>query len=72
MLAQSSQPRARQILMDIAKGGANPDLQQYAIRYVATGGKRGATSAELREIYDTTQDVEIKKAVLQAWGSLET
>ncbi|HQX81374.1 MAG TPA: hypothetical protein PKW63_06420 [Vicinamibacterales bacterium] len=68
VLAQSSQPRARQILMDIAKGGANPDLQKYAIRYVATGGKRGATSAELREIYDTTQDVEIKKAVLQAWG----
>ncbi len=68
VLAQSAQPRARQILMDIAKGGANPDLQKYAIRYVATGGKRGATSAELREIYDTTQDVEIKKAVLQAWG----
>jgi len=68
VLAQSTQPRARQILMDIAKGGANPDLQRYAIRYVATGGKRGATSAELREIYDTTQDVEIKRAVLQAWG----
>ncbi len=68
VLAQSAQPRARQILMDIAKGGGNPDLQRYAIRYVATGGKRGATSAELREIYDTTQDVEIKKAVLQAWG----
>jgi len=68
VLAQSPQPRARQILMDLAKGGGNPDLQRHAIRYIATGGKRGASSAELREIYDSTQDVEIKKAVLQAWG----
>lgn len=68
VLAQSPQPRARQILLDLAKGGGNPDLQRHAIRYLATGGKRGATSAELREIYDSTQDVEIKKAVLQAWG----
>lgn len=68
VLAQSPQPRAREILMNLAKGGGNPDLQRHAIRYVATGGKRGATSAELREIYDSTQDVEIKKAVLQAWG----
>ncbi|MEO6222573.1 MAG: HEAT repeat domain-containing protein [Vicinamibacterales bacterium] len=68
VLAQSTQPRARQILMDLAKGGGNPDLQRHAIRYIATGGKRGASSAELREIYDSTQDLEIKKAVLQAWG----
>jgi HEAT repeat protein len=68
VLAQSSQPRARQILMDLAKGGGNPDLQRTAIRYVATGSKSGATSAELREIYDSTQDIETKKAVLQAWG----
>ncbi len=68
VLAQSPQPRAREILMSLAKGGGNPDLQRHAIRYIATGGKRGASSAELREIYDSTQDVEIKKAVLQAWG----
>jgi HEAT repeat protein len=68
VLAQSTQPRARQILMDLAKGAGNPDLQRYAIRYVASGGKRGATSAELREIYESTQDVDVKKAVLQAWG----
>jgi HEAT repeat protein len=68
ILAQSSQPRAREILMNLAKGGGNPDLQRHAIRYIATGGKRGATSAELREIYDSTQDPDIKRAVLQAWG----
>lgn len=68
ILAQSSQPRARVILMDLARGGGNPDLQRYAIRYVASGGKRGATGAELREIYDSTQDPDIKRAVIQAWG----
>ena len=68
ILAQNPQPRAREILLNLAKGGGNPDLQRHAIRYIATGGKRGATSAELREIYDSTQDPDIKKAVLQAWG----
>jgi HEAT repeat protein len=68
ILAQNSQPRAREILLNLAKGGGNPDLQRTAIRYIATGGKRGATSAELREIYDSTQDPDIKRAVLQAWG----
>jgi HEAT repeat protein len=68
VLAQSPLPRAREILMNLAKGGGNPDLQRHAIRYIATGGKRGATSAELREIYDSTQDIDIKRAVLQAWG----
>jgi HEAT repeat protein len=68
VLAQSTQPRAREILMNLAKGGGNPDLQKYAIRYVASGGKRGATSTELRAIYDSTQDPDIKRAVIQAWG----
>ena len=68
VLAQSTQPRARQILMDLAKGGGNPDLQRYAIRYVASGGKQGATPAELRAIYDSTQDADIKRAVIQALG----
>ncbi|NQW04578.1 MAG: HEAT repeat domain-containing protein [Acidobacteria bacterium] len=68
VLAQSAQPRAREVLMSIAKGGANPDLQRYAIRYVGTGSKKGATSAELRAIYDSTSDADIKRAVIQAWG----
>ncbi|MCR4373566.1 MAG: HEAT repeat domain-containing protein [Acidobacteria bacterium] len=68
VLAQSTQPRARQVLMDLAKGAGNPDLQRYAIRYVASGGRQGATTAELRAIYDSTQDADIKRAVIQALG----
>jgi len=68
VLAQSTQPRARQILMDLAKGGGNPDLQRHAIRYVASGGKQGATIAELRAIYDAAQDADVKRAIIEAMG----
>lgn len=70
VLAQSSQPRAKEILMNIAKGGGNPDLQTRAISYLANRGKERVTSAELKEIYDATNDPEIKRAVINAWGTI--
>jgi HEAT repeat protein len=70
VLAQSSQPRAREILMNLAKGGGNPDLQRSAIQYLATRGRTRVTSAELKEIYDATSDPEIKRAVINAWGTM--
>lgn len=70
VLAQSSQPRARDILMNLAKGGGNPDLQRSAINYLATRGRTRVTSAELKEIYDSTSDPDIKRAVISAWGVL--
>ncbi len=69
VLAQSAQPRAREILMNLAKGGGNPDLQRSAIQYLATRGRQRATSAELREIYESTQDPDIKRAVISSWGT---
>jgi HEAT repeat protein len=70
VLAQSSQPRAREILMNLAKGGGNPDLQRSAIQYLATRGRTAVTSAELKDIYDATSDPEIKRAVINAWGKM--
>lgn len=70
VLAQSSQPRAKEILMGLAKGGGNPDLQRSAINYLATRGRTRVTSAELKEIYDSTNDADIKRAVISAWGTL--
>jgi HEAT repeat protein len=70
VLAQSSQPRAKEILMGLAKGGGNPDLQQSAIRYLATRGRERVTSAELKEIYESTSDYDIKRAVISAWGTM--
>ncbi len=70
VLAQSSQPRAREILMSLAKGGGNPDLQRSAIQYLSTRGRARVTSAELKDIYDATSDPEIKRAVIGAWGTM--
>ena len=70
VLAQSSEPRAREILMNLAKGGGNPDLQRSAIGYLASRGRARVTSAELKEIYDATSDPEIKRAVINAWGTM--
>jgi HEAT repeat protein len=67
LLALSTEPRARQILLNYAKGGGNPDVQTEAIRYlVATRDKQQTTSADLMQIYQSTQDVNVRLAVIGA------
>ncbi len=71
VLATSSQPHAHTILVNIAKGG-NPDLQLKAIRYLASSGRSGknpTTNQELMDIYANAQNDDVKRAVLQAFGS---
>jgi len=70
VLAQSSQPRARQILMNYAKGAGTPDLQMEAIRYLNSNRERRMTSAELRDIYQSTQDLAVRSAII--WSHVET
>jgi hypothetical protein len=67
VLALSSSPRAREILLSYAKGAGNPDLQIEAIRYIATNRDRKTTSAELRQIYESTQDVSVRTAIISAY-----
>jgi HEAT repeat protein len=68
MLAlKSDQPKARAILLSYAKGGGNPDLQLEAIRYIASNRDRQTTSAELQQIYQTTQDTVVKLAIISAF-----
>ena len=65
VLSFNEQPAAHALLMNYAKGRGNPDLQIEAIRYlVARKGK--TTAAELEEIYTSTQDVDVRRAVLSA------
>jgi HEAT repeat protein len=76
VLAQNDDPAAHQILLSYAKGNGNPDLQIEAIRYLtartprngsgSTPAARQATAAELQDIYNATQDVDVRRAVLQA------
>jgi tetratricopeptide (TPR) repeat protein len=71
VLALSSQPQAHAILVNIAKG-SNPDLQLIAIRRLASYGRSGknpTTNQELMDIYNGAQNDDVKRAVIQAFGS---
>jgi HEAT repeat protein len=66
VLTQTSDPRARAIVTGVARGERHVDLQRNAIRYLAMFGGRESHQA-LRQIYSSSQDQDIKKAVLQAY-----
>src|SRR5258707_15229969 len=60
VLTQSGSSKARQLVVQMAKGGSNPDLQMKAVHYLGVmGGKQ-----ELGDVYTATSDPEGKRAVL--------
>jgi tetratricopeptide (TPR) repeat protein len=63
VVAQSRDPRARDILAQIAKGGGNPDMQLKAVEYLGMFSK-GNTQA-LADIYSATTDAAVKRAVIR-------
>lgn len=65
VLAQSGSARGRVVLVETAKGGANPDLQLTAVKYLAMGGKD--SQHDLEAIYTHTGEMEVKRAVLQGY-----
>ncbi|HET9285340.1 MAG TPA: tetratricopeptide repeat protein [Candidatus Angelobacter sp.] len=65
VLSQSDSAKAQQILMGLAKANNQPDLQKRAIRYIGMNGNRNR--AALKEIYNSSTDMSVKKAVFQAW-----
>ncbi|HTX38763.1 MAG TPA: tetratricopeptide repeat protein, partial [Bryobacteraceae bacterium] len=69
VLAQSGSPRAHQILERIARGGANPDLQVKAIEYMRQYRRQSDNPDLLPEIYASTNDITVKRAILDAYGS---
>ena len=68
VLALSASPRAQEILLGIAKGGGNPDLQRKAIDYLATQS-RGNGRSRLEEVYRTNSDHDVRMRVLRAYMS---
>jgi HEAT repeat protein len=68
VLAQSNSPKAQTMIEQIARGGANPDLQVKAITYM-TERRRTGNSQILSEIYASTSDLAVKRAILQAYMS---
>ncbi len=66
VLAQSKSPEAQAILNDAAAGKLDPGLQREAIQSMAVfQGKRANDT--LAEIYRTTSDPKIKKAIISAF-----
>jgi hypothetical protein len=71
VLAQSSSPRAQQLLEQYAKGSGNPDLQLKAIQYLGMMGRRQGTGQSLFDIYASTNDAAVKKAILRTIPSMQ-
>ncbi|HKD81633.1 MAG TPA: tetratricopeptide repeat protein [Candidatus Angelobacter sp.] len=66
VLSQSNSDKAQQILMGVAKANNQPDLQKRAIRYLGMNSS-GRNRAVLKEIYNSSTDIGVKKTVFQAW-----
>lgn len=68
VVSQSRSTRGRSLLVGVAKGNGNPDLQLKAIRYI---GQMGGTEAAqtLDEVYRATAEERVKGEIIRALGS---
>ena len=67
VLALSSEPRSRDILVRYAKGGGNPDLQLEAVRLLVSRRDQQTTGAVLRELYESTPDTAVRRTIIDAY-----
>jgi HEAT repeat protein len=66
VLAQTGTPEARNVIGRIARGQEHPELQRKAIQYLGLFG--GSASHELlAEVYSSSNDVRLKKQILQSF-----
>jgi len=66
VLTQSGSARGRALVADIARGKIHPDMQRTAVKYLGLFGGEESRQT-LSEIYASTTDTDVKKAVLQAF-----
>jgi hypothetical protein len=66
VLSQSADPEARALVAEIARGRVHPDLQKKAIQNLGLFGGQENRQA-LADIYAGSEDVAVKKAVLNAF-----
>ena len=66
VLSQSASPKAREVVVRIALGNRNPELQMKAIQDLGLfGGKE--SHATLEEIYKSSHDMEVKRGILRSF-----
>jgi HEAT repeat protein len=68
VLAQTDDPQAREILVKIARGELHPELQREAIQQLGVVNPSKENYDALEQIYTSTNDVKIKKTILNAFG----
>ena len=70
-LADMDDQRARQVLLDVARGSRGEDLElrQVAIRWLADQADDGVV-VELSKLYDSAQSPEIKVQVLRSFAEM--
>jgi tetratricopeptide (TPR) repeat protein len=70
VLSQAPVPRARTLLLEIAKGKGNPDLQLRAIDNFGTfTASDPNTIKQMVEIYRAVSDIDVKKRVIRSLAS---
>lgn len=68
VLCQSGSPKARQVLIETAKGNPDPDLQRQAITYLGMFGSGSKeTHQALADVYMITKDTDVKRQILQTY-----
>jgi hypothetical protein len=70
VLAQSNSPKAQALLEQIARGAGNPDLQIKAINYMNDRRKPNNNAQVLSEIYASSNDLAVKRAILQQYANM--
>ena len=66
VLSQSGSSEAGELLMNIARGKTDPDLQLKAVRYIGMMGD-GALHGELASIYASSGDVTLKREIIRSY-----
>jgi hypothetical protein len=68
VVSQSRSARGKSLIVGVAKGNGNPDLQLRAIRYI---GQMGGTEAAqtLDEVYRATGEERVKREIIRALGN---
>lgn len=66
VLSQLETDEAINVVVDMAKNGREPELRREAIRMLGVSGERGAIE-RLTELYTSSADAEVKRAVIEAW-----
>jgi tetratricopeptide (TPR) repeat protein len=62
VLSQNRTPKSREMLINIAKGGGNPDLQMRAIEFLGISGAQG----EIAQLYTPNASQQVKEAVINS------